>query len=79
MDVAVDPNLAAFNFRQIREHLLRVKYFWLKLYFRGDPLAVEVKTGGTVSIVATDNAIWVQARYQNERVEFAKEARFFAV
>jgi len=79
VQVAVDPNLPVLLLCKYFEHLFDCVDFRLVIWFWVDPLSVQVYTGDSGPIVATDHSVWVQAGYEDESVVPPKEFSFSLV
>ena len=79
MDVTVDPNVTLLALSERFEELLDVVNLGVQFLVRINPLSVEVDARDRVPIVATDDAVWVQDRDEDEGVELAKELRLLSV
>ena len=79
MDIAVDPNMTLFVFSERFEELLDVVNLGVQFLVRIDPLSVKVDACDRVSIITTDDAIWIQDGDENEGVELAQELRLFSI
>ena len=79
MEVAVYPDLPLVLLLDLLHQLLHSAHLWMELWLWVDPLPVQVDSSQRVSVVATDHAVWVHARYQDEGVELSQELGLSAV
>ena len=71
MNVTIDPDVSFLIFCEGLEKILDIKDLWMELSIRIDPLTVEVNSCDRISVISTDNAVWVKDWDQYEGVELA--------
>ena len=79
MDVTVDPDVTLLTISERLEQLFDVVHLWMKLLIRADPLSIQIDTCDRISVVATDDTIRIQDRYEYKSVELAQELGLLAV
>ena len=71
MDVTVYPDVTLLIVSKCLEQLLGEVNFRVEFKVRVDPLPVQINSCNRVSIIATDNSIWVKYWDQHKSIELA--------
>ena len=79
VDVTVDPDVTLLTVGERLEQLLDVVHLRMKLLIRADPLSIQIDTCDRISVIATDDTIRIQDRYEYKSVELPQELGLFAV
>lgn len=79
MQVTIDPDLALVFFLDLLHEALNRHHFWMELWFRVNPLAIEIDSSHRVTVVSNDDSIRIHARNEYKGIESPEILCFTAI
>jgi hypothetical protein len=79
MEITIDPYLALVFLLDLLHEIFDTYNFRMELWFRVDPLTVEINSGHRVSIITNDHPIWIHTRYEYECIKPSEVLCFSAI
>jgi hypothetical protein len=75
MEITIESELSGFN--RLADHLFDSHDLRVMSHVRSDPLAIQVTSRETASVIPNHHAIWVEHRYNFEDIPIPKQLGSF--